>query len=73
MCIFRAEAVETVSVRRFSGLLDEDANNFDNWVLEHEDPSYLGPVEVRLGFFGQFHGGEGVIVECARWSSILYE
>ena len=73
MCVFRAQAVKTIRVRCLSGLLEGHAEDFNNRVLEHEDPAYLRPVEARLGFFGRFDGGEGVIVECAGWCRILYE
>ena len=73
MSIFRGQTIEAEGPSCLSSLLDADAEDLDNWILEHKDPPYLGPIEARFAFFGFPNSRQSVVVECAGGRRVLYE
>ena len=71
--VFWGQTIEAEGPSRLGSLLDADAEDLDNWILEHKDPSYLRPIEACFTFFGFPNSRQGVVVECAGGRRVLYE
>lgn len=65
MRILWAERIQAVVASDFSRFLDCHCENFDDRILEHEDPAHFGPIELRTCFVGCANRVECCLVECA--------
>ena len=68
-----AQTVQAVNVGNLCRLGNDDAYQLDHGILEHEDPGYLRPHEVRWRLLLSLDGGEGFLVKRSGRCSILNE
>jgi hypothetical protein len=70
---FWGQTIEAEGSSCLSSFLNANAEYLYDWILEHKDPSYLGPIEARFAFFGLANSCQSMVVESAGGCGVLYE